>query len=152
MTARTLNLVVMGIPQPQGSKRIGRNRSTGRPIVLDDNRKLALWRDLVRVAALAEMMTKRRDPFIAPVSMSVVFTLPRPAKPKHQAPGAKPDLSKLIRAVEDSLTDAGVWSDDSLVVEVQAAKRYPLEGEGALAAPGVRICVRCLTAVAVGDT
>lgn len=48
-----------------------------------------------------------------------------------------PDTSKLIRAVEDSLTDAGVWTDDSRVVGYAGfpvtCKRYANPGEG----PGV---------------
>jgi len=37
-------------------------------------------------------------------------------------PSKPPDIDKLMRAVLDSLTDAMVWTDDSLVVSVLARK------------------------------
>lgn len=52
---------------------------------------------------------------------------------------SKPDTGKCLRAIEDSLTDAGVWGDDSLVVGYAGfpltAKRYANPGEQ----PGARI-------------
>jgi crossover junction endodeoxyribonuclease RusA len=41
-------------------------------------------------------------------------------------------LSKIIRATEDALTDAGVWKDDALVVKLEAWKTYENEAYGAL--------------------
>ena len=62
-----------------------------------------------------------------PVRVRMVFTLPRPAAAKkREYPHTKPDLSKLVRATEDALTDAGVWEDDARVVELTAAKAYPI--------------------------
>lgn len=40
-----------------------------------------------------------------------------------------PDLDKLVRAVGDALTDAGVWSDDAQVVAWNAWKRRTAPGE-----------------------
>lgn len=40
-----------------------------------------------------------------------------------------PDLDKLVRAIGDALTDAGVWTDDALVVGWYATKRATLPGE-----------------------
>jgi Holliday junction resolvase RusA-like endonuclease len=48
-------------------------------------------------------------------------------KLKASAPkfvAVKPDVDKLIRAVLDALTDAGVFRDDSRVVQVSATKIY----------------------------
>jgi crossover junction endodeoxyribonuclease RusA len=39
-------------------------------------------------------------------------------------PVTKPDRTKLLRALEDALTDAGVWRDDTQVVSGDVSKRY----------------------------
>jgi len=39
-------------------------------------------------------------------------------------PAKMPDLSKLVRATEDALTDAGLWRDDAQVVEISAMKYW----------------------------
>lgn len=41
---------------------------------------------------------------------------------KHKV--TAPDLDKLVRAVFDALTQAGVWADDSQCVDLVASKRY----------------------------
>ncbi|HEV8178612.1 MAG TPA: RusA family crossover junction endodeoxyribonuclease, partial [Gemmatimonadales bacterium] len=56
-------------------------------------------------------------------------------------PDKRPDLSHLVRAVEDALTAAGLWVDDAQVVEIIGAKRYPNEGAGSLLGPGALIRV-----------
>lgn len=51
------------------------------------------------------------------------------------------DLSKLVRAVEDSLTDAEVWEDDKLVVTYRGCKkRWARAGE----AEGVHIMIHAV--------
>jgi crossover junction endodeoxyribonuclease RusA len=58
-------------------------------------------------------------------------------------PMSAPDLSKLARATEDALTDAGVWTDDARVSEyLRLAKVWCGSDPGALPVPGVRIEVR----------
>lgn len=59
----------------------------------------------------------------------------RKGKPHHKV--SKPDLSKLLRAIEDSLTDAKIWADDSHVVSIHISKLYAEE----LDQPGVRVHV-----------
>ena len=45
--------------------------------------------------------------------------------------GSLGDLSKLVRAVGTALTDAGVWTDDRLVVSFDGTrKRYACRGTG----------------------
>jgi Holliday junction resolvase RusA-like endonuclease len=62
-------------------------------------------------------------PFTGPVKLEVSFFIERPAKSKYaDRPGGKPDLDHLVRAVGDSLTQAGVLLDDSLIVEIVARK------------------------------
>jgi Holliday junction resolvase RusA-like endonuclease len=75
--------------------------------------------------------------------VSMVFTLPKPTsapKTRKTWPDRMPDLSKLIRSTEDSITDAGLWEDDARIVEfARMAKVFPGEDADALSTPGVRI-------------
>jgi Holliday junction resolvase RusA-like endonuclease len=149
VTGWLFGLDVEGVPVPQGSKKIGRNRGTGRPVLLDDNRNLAAWRDLVALRARREWAG--RPPIAGPVMVWADFFLPRPAghfgtgrnagvlKASAPAwPAVKPDGDKLTRAVFDSLTTAGVWADDSLAVVWSGAKHYA----GPFRPPGVSIQIR----------
>lgn len=78
-----------------------------------------------------------------PVEVTVTFYLKRPkahlnsrGELKPSAPSyvcKRPDLDKLVRAVLDGMTEAGVWADDNQVSKVTAVKLY---GE-----PGAEIVV-----------
>jgi Holliday junction resolvase RusA-like endonuclease len=143
-------------PAPQGSKRIGRNRTTGRPIILDDNdvTKAAWRREVTRAAAAARRGTHHRaDPAGTPQAVTIEFLFTRPAKHygtgrnagvlKPNAPRVhttKPDVDKVTRAVLDSLTDAGVWADDSQVQLRGVVKLYADDKLGA----GVHITVETM--------
>jgi Holliday junction resolvase RusA-like endonuclease len=88
-------------------------------------------------------------PLDGPLAVSMVFTLRKPASaPKRRRtwPDRTPDLSKLARATEDALTDAGVWADDARVVEyVRLAKVFPGEDRDALHIPGVVVRIWQMT-------
>ena len=71
----------------------------------------------------------------APMSLLLTFHMPRPAghlkkngevKPAHASSlfTGKPDADNLAKAVMDSLTTLGVWTDDALVVTLIVRKRY----------------------------
>lgn len=125
MTLRSneLSFFVNGSPVPQGSK-TGYVRN-GRAVLVEANKKLPVWRKTVKFAALEAINQKPWVMLNQPVKLVVNFYLPRPKDPKHkQYPGSKPDLDKLVRAVSDALTEAGVWKDDSLVVELFATKAW----------------------------
>ena len=64
------------------------------------------------------------DPLIGPVRVSLVFFIERPKSVKREHPSVRPDIDKLARAVLDGLTTAGVYSDDSQVVDLTASKVY----------------------------
>jgi Holliday junction resolvase RusA-like endonuclease len=141
MTDR-FNLFVPGRPVPQGSKTAFVNKKTGRPVVVDKDTRLPAWRMKITAAAIEaqaeQMHTKQLDfPFIGPVGARITFLLARPKADygtgrnasivKASAlshPATMPDLDKLLRAVFDGLTDAGVWRDDAQVVWCQTAKYY----------------------------
>lgn len=81
----------------------------------------------------------------APIQLHVDFYLERPKSiPIHKRPFhvKAPDLDKLVRAVCDSLTDAGIWEDDSQVIRLIARKDYADDCE-----PGVHIQVTRLDSI-----
>lgn len=140
--ARTiLNVFVPGVPQPAGSKRAIPNRRTGKPIIVDDCKKSAPWKDTVRVFVSQEFSG---EPTNKPVRLHLKFVRARPKShyrgvknwllkanaPKY--PTTKPDTTKLVRGVEDALTGI-VWLDDSKVVYQTAYKTF--------GAPGVHVTV-----------
>lgn len=132
--APAFTLIVHGRPAPQGSK-----RHVGNGIMVESSKHVKPWRDAVRGEAQRHHTGIVLD---GPLRALMVFTLPKPkSAPKTRTtfPDRTPDLSKLVRATEDALTDAGVWADDARVVETRSAKRYPNEGTDSLSVPGVLI-------------
>jgi crossover junction endodeoxyribonuclease RusA len=90
------------------------------------------WREAIKYAARRALVDPTEphiwQPFDGPIQLDVLFRLPRPkSAPKRRwAPAGRPDLDKCVRAVCDALTDAGVWRDDSRVVDLNARKRYAI--------------------------
>jgi len=129
-----VEFVVFGEAVPQGSKRAFR-APNGRMIVADSSTKLRPWRQEVR--AMAAEAWGDRAPITGPVLLALTFFRARPKvhygsgaradtlRPSAAAfPTSKPDLDKLARSCCDSITDAGVWRDDSQVADLVAAKRF----------------------------
>lgn len=134
-----VDFTAIGTPKPQGSKRafvVG-----GRAVMTESNKAgHADWRATVQQAAIAAM--GERPPVDGPLEVLVTFALRRPAshpKTKRTWPTARPDIDKLVRAVNDSCTHV-VWRDDAQIVEQRIRKVWaeidvPMQ-------PGVRIVVR----------
>lgn len=133
MSGAQVGFWVAGVPVPQGSKSIGKNRATGRATMYDANKKLGPWRDLVDFRARRAM--RGLEKLDEPCSVDLTFYMPRPAG--HYLadgvtlkPGApvwcdvKPDLDKITRAVFDALKTGGVWADDSRAVVLRTSKPY----------------------------
>lgn len=129
-----VEFTVIGTPVPQGSKRVVSSKGrSGRAWVIDANdATLRPWRATVTAAAV-EAIPHNWDT-AASYAMFATFSFPRP-KSHYGARGVlpsragtdhrqKPDVDKLLRAVMDSLTDAGVWRDDSQVCVVAARKEW----------------------------
>lgn len=117
---------VPGRAAPQGSKRY-----LGNGIMVESSKFLAPWRADVR-AALVDEAGQPGEHFAGAVVVRLVFVMPRPAgTPKRHTPPAtkRPDIDKLARAVLDAVTSAGVWDDDSQVIELVARKRLADLGE-----------------------
>lgn len=140
--SEALVVTVYGKPVTQGSK--VRTRWS----VRDDNAdRLRPWREAVKQAALDVLAGRER--LEGPVSVVVTFTFDRP----KSAPKTRPcwpitrssgDVDKLQRAIFDALTDAGVWRDDSQVIDVRARKVHVGDG-GALHIPGAVVTVQAVT-------
>lgn len=131
--APDLHVVVFGLPGPQGSKTAmpiyegsGTSRRwTGRTRVFESSKKVTPWRDAVRGGVDAWIQNEAVDwtPLDGSLTASMVFSLPRPRKTRFDCPeyvgrpAGPPDLSKLLRATEDAITQAKGWRDDARVVE-----------------------------------
>ena len=123
----SLTFDVYGRPAPQGSKRyVGGNRAQGGRFI-EASKYLPAWRKAVTSTAVAIMEDEGWATCTDPVTLEVIFYLERPAtisREKRPWPIKPPDLDKLLRAVADSCSDAGVWHDDDQVVYVTAWKCY----------------------------
>lgn len=137
-----ITLVVYGQPAPQGSKRFVGVKN-GRGVMIESSKKVRPWRQDVKRAAEEARSSAGSLPLDGPLSVRMVFTVPKPAsspKRRRTFPMRKPDLSKLIRSTEDALVDAGLIADDARIVQYErVAKVFPGEDREALESPGVRI-------------
>lgn len=135
MTVTLIAAFVPGVPRPQGSKRPFRNQHSGKIAMVESSKHVKTWRDDIRGALLDRLPAAA--PFTCPVSVRLVFTMPRPkghyrtGRNAHllrdtapPLPIGKPDVDKLIRAVLDAVGSAGVYVDDSQVTQVLGIKRY----------------------------
>jgi crossover junction endodeoxyribonuclease RusA len=122
-----LTIDVSGDPASQGSHSVINGR-----IVQVNSTKHKRWRNAVVFAAL-DLIDEDWTPIDQPVELSVIFYLPRPKTTTRELPAVVPDLDKLVRAVGDSLTTAGIVSDDSRIVTIHAQKLYADDrGSGAV--------------------
>lgn len=140
----TLEVFVAGKPAPQGSIRAIVHRSTGRAVaVKDNNATQKSWRGDVRDALIDDTGQPKVAFGAAAMRVQLEFVMPRPVStPKSRTPHAtkKPDVDKLERAILDAVTSAGVWNDDSQVVDLHSIKRLAEIGE----TPGCRIRVEAV--------
>lgn len=138
-----IELIVYGRPAPQGSKSYKGMTKAGRAILTESSKAVKPWRQDVKAAAEAYLSQPGCTPLAGPVMGAMVFTVKKPKsapKTRKTWPATAPDLSKLLRATEDALTDAGIWEDDARAVEyTRMAKVYPGEDRDALDRPGVRV-------------
>jgi Holliday junction resolvase RusA-like endonuclease len=130
-----LEFCVYGIPAPKGSKRAFAVRKggqlTGRVAVVDDSKPaLRDWTAAIN-AAVQDLAGKGAPKLEGPLEMVVSFYLPKPASaPKRRRvwPGKKPDLSKLLRAIEDPMIGVLI-RDDAQFIRIDASKHYAEDQE-----------------------
>lgn len=127
----TITFTVEGAPVTQGSMRsIGRGR-----MIHDHSTALKTWRTQVTIAA--RHAWAGRDPIDQPCTIYATVYLPRPSshygtgknagKVKASAPPMphkRHDSDKLLRAINDAITQSGIWVDDSRATDMHIAKRY----------------------------
>jgi len=124
-----IEFVVYGRPAPQGSKVASRAKD-GRLYVREASPRLRDWRH--EIARTAREQVEVVEPLTRSVCLKLAFEFPRPrshftrkgALRKGAPPfPSRPDLSKLVRAVEDALTGV-LWRDDGQVIMIHAFKAY----------------------------
>lgn len=121
-----MTFTIPGIAVPQGRPRFFRRGSfTG----AYDPAKSRAWKEFVRLTAIAAGC----KPLSGPLSMEVVFFLPAPKdlakkleKGENIAHIKKPDLSNLIKGLEDALNGI-CYTDDSQITESRVVKQYATE-------------------------
>jgi Holliday junction resolvase RusA-like endonuclease len=127
---------VAGKPVPRGSKRAFpiRRKDGSLGVAVSDNtgERGRLWMAMVQDAARSALPADW-VPRSGPVRLFIVFQLRRPkahyttrGAVKSSAPAypiVRPDLTKLLRAIEDALTGV-VWRDDSQIVFQAVSKEY----------------------------
>ena len=144
-----LTFALHGLPISQGSKSFKGFSRSGRAIMVESSKALKPWRAMVQTAienaiARAGIVPPGGFPLLGPVAIDLCFTMRKPVgapKTRRTWPIVYPDLSKLVRAVEDAATYAGLWHDDAQVVDLRAWKVYPSETPRALAQPGLAAAV-----------
>jgi Holliday junction resolvase RusA-like endonuclease len=130
----SFRVTVAGVPVPQGSKKAFAIKKggayTGSVAMSEMAKGHKSWRATVHAAAVAAREAEEGFEVLdGPLLMISSFWLLRPVShPKtiYTLPSSKPDLSKLIRAVEDSLKTGGVIEDDARITEIISNKRYAL--------------------------
>jgi Holliday junction resolvase RusA-like endonuclease len=122
--AMNLSFTVYGTPIPQGSMKAFMPRGRRFPVVTSDNLRTLPWKYMVTAAAREAL--RDSPPVEGPIAIDIEFYLPRPKSAQKRVvyPVKKPDLDKLVRAILDACTDAGVWKDDAQVVAVIATKSF----------------------------
>ena len=143
MNAFTID--VIGLPVSQGSLV---SNGFGKGLRYPNEVSLKSWRHMI-ISMINDAKPKTWQPNL-PVSITATFRFPRPANHygtgrnlgclKPTAPDwktTKPDLDKTLRAVGDSLEQAGLITGDQQIVGINAAKRYVVTNE----APGLLLTV-----------
>ena len=132
--SKPLSFTVEGHAEPAGSKRAV--PAGGRWHVVDANRKAAGWKKHVAEVARRAMLEQGAETLTEPCVFTLSFHVSRPAShfrkdgslnpegERNPFPAKRPDLLKLARGVEDALTEAGVYSDDALIVSEFLTKEW----------------------------
>lgn len=136
---RCLSFVVVGHPEPAGSKKALQSSYQQRPFVVDSNPKSKGWKRIVAATARGAMLREKWETVSDPIRVTMVFDVLRPKGHfkangelsseglRNPHPAKRPDVLKLARGVEDAMTEAGVYTDDALIVDERLIKRWGSE-------------------------
>lgn len=120
-----------GLPVPQGSVTAYPTKGGRGVRVVSKTPPLVEWREVVRHAAELES-GEDWEVQDGPAMVNITFYLPRPKsapKTRDILPKNSLDLDKLVRAVFDGMTAAGLWSDDSRAVGLTTFKFFAVGPE-----------------------
>lgn len=163
--AQTISFFVPGKPASAGSKRgfwnpkaQRKDGQCGKVIMVPDDERSMPWRTNVQGHALQAMAEQQSLAVLVahhgkieqgPIHLEITFALTRPkshyrtgqheGELRESAPvfvTTKPDLTKIVRAIEDALTGI-CWTDDNQVVRHTTLKRYVASRE----VPGAHIII-----------
>jgi Holliday junction resolvase RusA-like endonuclease len=97
----------------------------GGRMIASNDKKLKVWRAAIIDAVHLQFLTIGEVPkFDQAIKLEVSFCVQRPKTVKREYPITPYDLDKKIRAVGDALTISGVISDDAIITDIVASKRY----------------------------
>jgi crossover junction endodeoxyribonuclease RusA len=118
-----IRFIVYGTPVPQGSMRAFLPKGHQRPIITADNPNTKPWRQ--EIANVALLCARHRPIKEGPIWLNVDFFFEKPKSLKKTVTRkiTKPDLSKLVRALEDALTGI-IYKDDAQIVSCMASKHF----------------------------
>lgn len=141
-----MELAIQGEPVPAGSYRPVPIRKQGIDIgsrVINDNPNTKSWQSVVAWSwweHVRRVMGQDWQPWGGVVRLHATFRFPRPLshygrgkfgdKVRSSAPAqkiTKPDVSKLLRAIEDAMTGV-VYRDDAQIVSATTEKQYGVAG------------------------
>lgn len=117
---KILDIVIKGKPRPAGSKSV---RIINNKVIIFDAGKNAQWKKQIRDEVIKYY--NNNPPIISkvPLRMKLIFHIRKPKNSKYKYPITRPDLTKLIRCVEDALIGL-VYQDDSIITEQYCKKTY----------------------------
>lgn len=139
MSISDLDITIHGNPAGQAAT----SRSATGHTYYSNGKRLKPWRK----AIIAEATRVKGDtwvPLTGPIEVhAVVVVPPLKSAPKRTriwpVTRSSGDIDHHARSLLDSITAAGIWLDDSQVVELRISKVYPSEEPWSLTVPGARI-------------
>ena len=127
-----LKFEVPGDPAPWRAPKTVFRKNAGHAVAISDN-KMKLYQQ--KVQSKAQEVMGDRSPITGPVALTLAFyfQMPKGMQRKRiptptQLKTTRPDLSNLIKSVEDAMSSV-VYLDDSQVVEVLAYKHIAAQGK-----------------------
>lgn len=125
----SFKVYVAGIPASKGSYRpVNGKTKTGKRVtrLIPMDKKEKPWRESIvkAVRATSDWREFREESMGKRLHVTYDFRLPKPKTVTRYQPTVKPDIDKLVRCVNDALTDSGLIEDDSRIVGIAAEKHY----------------------------